>query len=237
MGDDPAQKPSPVWAQEARQLRALWDEKKGDYTQESFGDAFEIGSQGMVWQYLHGHRPLNLTAARRFAKGLGVEIAAFSPRLQREAELVARQVREDGPPRSGEAPTSLVPVVGTARGGEDGYYVEIEYPTGAGDGYVRYPIRHQNTYALRVKGDSMRPRIQPGEYVIVEPDSIPAPGDEVIVKTRQGRTMVKRLASRRGGQVELLSINDNHKPLTIETTDIEFIHVVAGIAKPSLFNE
>jgi predicted peptidase len=27
---------------------------------------------------------------------------------------------------------SRIPVVGTARGGEDGYYVEIDYPPGTG---------------------------------------------------------------------------------------------------------
>jgi hypothetical protein len=35
----------------------------------------------MVWQYLHGRRPLNVAVATKFAKGLRVAIDDFSPRL------------------------------------------------------------------------------------------------------------------------------------------------------------
>jgi phage repressor protein C with HTH and peptisase S24 domain len=122
-------------------------------------------------------------------------------------------------------------VVGTARGGEDGYYVEIDYPTGHGDGYVSYPTKRTNAYAIRVRGDSMRPRIKPGEYVIIEPDVPCRPGDEVVVRTKAGRSMVKVLHSERNGFVELLSLNDDHKPITLDVNDIEFMHHVAGIAK------
>lgn len=40
----------------------------------------------MVWQYLNGHRPLNINAATGFALGLSVGIGQFSPRLAREIE-------------------------------------------------------------------------------------------------------------------------------------------------------
>jgi phage repressor protein C with HTH and peptisase S24 domain len=205
-------------------------------SQERFGLDFEIGSQGMVWQYLNGHRPLNLSVALKFARGLGVPISRFSPRLA--AELRAAGI-DSGQHIASESinilRASQIPVVGTARGGEDGYYVEIDYPAGHGDGYVSYPTKRSNAYAIRVRGDSMRPRIKPGEYVIIEPDIPVRPGDEVIVRTKSGRSMVKVLHAERSGFVELLSLNDEHKPITLEAADIEFMHHVAGIAKDVLY--
>jgi hypothetical protein len=50
-------------------------------SQEAFGEEYKIGSQGMVWQYLHGKTPLNLNAAMKFAVGLGCPISAFSPTI------------------------------------------------------------------------------------------------------------------------------------------------------------
>lgn len=73
--------------------------------------------------------------------------------------------------KGGELGDMGVPVVGTAQLGDDGYWVELDYPTGQGEGFVPYPTRDPNTYALRVKGDSMRPRIKPGEFVVIEPSA------------------------------------------------------------------
>jgi phage repressor protein C with HTH and peptisase S24 domain len=207
------------------------------FSQERFGLELDIGSQGMVWQYLNGHRPLNLSVALKFSRGLGVPIASFSPRLADELRVAGISSTEafNAAESVGILRASLIPVVGTARAGSDAHYVEIDYPTGHGDGYVSYPTKRSNAYAIRVRGDSMRPRIKPGEYVIIEPDVPCLPGDEVLVKTKAGRTMVKVLHSERKGFVELLSLNDDHRPITLETADVEFMHHVAGIAKDVLY--
>ena len=107
-----------------------------------------------------------------------------------------------------------VPVVGTVQAGNDGYWEELQYPTGHGDGFVRYPTKDPNAYALRVKGDSMRPRIKPGEFILVEPAAAILAGEEVIVTTTDGRSMVKVLGPRRNGMTELQSINEDHRPIT-----------------------
>jgi SOS-response transcriptional repressor LexA len=222
---------------ESAALKTLFEERV-QVSQEQFGLEHEIGSQGMVWQYLNGHRPLNLSVALKFARGLGVSVASFSPRLANE--LGAAGLERTKPHADYESISivhaSRIPVVGTARAGEDSYYIEIDYPPGHGDGYVSYPTKRANAYAIRVRGDSMRPRIKPGEYVIVEPDVAVRPGDEVIVRTKSGRSMVKVLHTERNGFVELLSLNDDHKPITLELKDIEYMHHVAGIAKDVLYH-
>lgn len=66
-----------------RALRKLYDERivPTGMTQEAFGEAFGIGNQSMVWQYLSGTKPLSLDAAWRFAQGLRCTIHDFSPML------------------------------------------------------------------------------------------------------------------------------------------------------------
>ena len=63
-------------------LKRLYDERvSGEITQEEFGVRYGLGTQGMVWQYLNGHTPLNIEAAAKFAKGLNCKIDDFSPEL------------------------------------------------------------------------------------------------------------------------------------------------------------
>lgn len=133
--------------------------------------------------------------------------------------------------------SARVPVVGTAQLGDDGYWLEMGFPTGAGDGWVSYPSRDPNAYAVRCKGDSMRPRIKPGEFVVVEPNRKYAPGDEVLVKDRWGRVMVKVFDFQRGGAIQVSSVNEDHRPITLELAAIDCVHYVAAIIKPSMYYE
>lgn len=137
------------------------------------------------------------------------------------------------------APTLLplikVPIVGTVEGGPDGYLEEFGHPVGHGDGTVDHPAKGRNTYALRVRGESMHPRIRSGEFIVVEPESPANPGDDVVVICQDGRKMVKQLLYQRDGEVTLGSINNGFKPLTIPLADIEAIHYVAGILPRGAF--
>lgn len=108
-----------------------------------------------------------------------------------------------------------VPIVGTVEGGPDGYLEELGHPVGHGDGFIEYPAKDQNAYALRVRGESMRPRIKSGEFIVVEPNTPPNPGDDVVVICHDGRKMVKELLYIRDGEVTLGSINNSFKPISL----------------------
>jgi SOS-response transcriptional repressor LexA len=225
-------------AQEAAALKDLFEvvARGAGVSQERFGLDHDIGSQGMVWQYLNGHRPLNLSVALKFAKGLRVAVEDFSPRLAHELRMAG--MATTGVHAVSESinilRASQIPVVGTARGGEDGFTVQVDIAAKP-DGFVSYPSKRSNAYAIRVKSDRMRPRIKPGEYVIVEPDLPCQPGDEVVVRTKAGRSMITVLHATRQGFVELLALNDDQRPITLDLSDIESIHHVAGIAKDVLY--
>jgi transcriptional regulator with XRE-family HTH domain len=75
-------KPKNRWPEAHVNLKRLYDERApSGMSQAEFGAQYDIGTQGMVWQYLHGHRPLNFEAAAKFAAGLRCTIHDISPEM------------------------------------------------------------------------------------------------------------------------------------------------------------
>jgi phage repressor protein C with HTH and peptisase S24 domain len=132
-----------------------------------------------------------------------------------------------------------VPVIGfvVATPDQDGYFDDASYPPGAGEGYLTWPTRDANAYALRVRGDSMQPRIRPGEVILVEPGTNISPGSDVVVRCKDGRKMVKQLLFQRGQEVTLGSINIAHRQVTIDVSEIESMHYVSAIVPAAAVNE
>ncbi|WP_354676774.1 S24 family peptidase [Cupriavidus plantarum] len=315
--------------EDATRLKELFD-SKAHFSQEEFGRRFEVGPQGIVWQYLNARRALNIKAAGAFAKGLGVAVDSFSPRLADEIRLAASHIADAVPtvPKGAElgarpadrlalvmgeqrldvqelaqllaveppvvrawlepdapkiglhhavklqeaygySPKWLIngqgepklagsiepeldepslafdvfpipqnsfrkiPVRGMAQLGDNGHFVDVEYPVGHGDGYVFFPTKDPDAYALRCNGESMRPRVKHNEFVVVEPNTQIQNGDEVLVKSQDGRVMVKELAYVRDGIVHLSSVNERHGMVRIPLEQVERLHFVAGIVKRS----
>lgn len=133
------------------------------------------------------------------------------------------------------AAISLVPIVGSAKlGNDENYFVELEYPVGSGDGNIMFVTKDANAYALKCVGNSMSPRIKHGEYVVVEPNRQPQQGDEVVVRDKQERVMVKTWKYSRDGIVYFESVNADFMPVEMPEEEIRIMHYVAGIAKSSL---
>lgn len=123
-----------------------------------------------------------------------------------------------------------IPVVGEVKGGDDGFFDELVYPIGHGEGYLLFPTTDPLAYGLRVRGDSMHPRYRHGEFVVVEPSFEPSPGDDVVVVCSNGRKMLKMLNWRRGDEIQLMSVNSDHRPLTVALSEIQSMQLVGGRA-------
>ncbi|MEJ7932548.1 S24 family peptidase [Ramlibacter sp. AN1015] len=121
-----------------------------------------------------------------------------------------------------------VPVVGTAKMGEDGFYEEISSIPGAGDGHLEHTSRDPHAYALRVRGDSMHPAIRDGSYVVIEPSGQLVPGEYVLVKLRSGQKMVKELLIERTDSIEIVSVNGGTRR-TIYREELDSVQPVAAI--------
>lgn len=122
-----------------------------------------------------------------------------------------------------------VAIVGIGQGGPDGFISIDDYAPGSGDGFIYTYSQDANAYAIRVRGDSMRPRIKSGEYIVAEPTIESQPGDDVVVMRKDGRALVKELLWIRDDEASLGSINNGIPPITIPLREIKSIHRVAAI--------
>lgn len=126
----------------------------------------------------------------------------------------------------------VVPVVGTAQLGENGFF--DDEPAGTA-GFLRIHSDDASAYALRVVGDSMAPRIKHGEFVLVEPGRPLVPFEECLVQTADGRKMIKVFAQLHQGFYRFDSVNDDHRPIHLAAAEVVAVHYVAGILKHSRF--
>ncbi len=89
-------KPLEDWqVEDAERLDALFT-KHAHLNQTEFGARYGIGTQGMVWQYLSGRRPLNIKAAEAFSRGLNITIDEFSPSIAKQIRQAAQRVKGMG---------------------------------------------------------------------------------------------------------------------------------------------
>jgi len=132
---------------------------------------------------------------------------------------------------AGSIRDGCVPVIGEAIMGVDGSVDMIELCAG----FLQIYSADKDAYGLRVKGDSMFPRIQSGEFVVIEPNTAVHSGDEVFVRTSEGKNMIKVMTKTRDGNYVLSSINNEHKPITIDADQVEKMHFVSAIVKHSRY--
>jgi DNA polymerase V len=97
-------------------------------------------------------------------------------------------------------------------------------------------VRHlakENRYVIRVKGDSMAPRIQDGDLILVDYIKEPRPGN-IVVATVNGGVVVKKYLVREGCVV-LKSMNPEYADIEIKETDqFEIKGVVLRIVEGSV---
>lgn len=125
-----------------------------------------------------------------------------------------------------------VPVVGTAKMGDNGYFEDFSWVPGAGDGHIEIQTQDPNAYCLRVRGMSMHPAIRDGWYVLIEPNGQPREGEYVLLKLRDGKKMVKELLFRRPGSIQVMSVNGEER-FTVDLEDLEDMQPVGAVVSPS----
>ncbi|MDR3353364.1 MAG: hypothetical protein LBO00_10280 [Zoogloeaceae bacterium] len=88
----PKTPPTEEQIQDSIRLRKLFADRAG-MSQLEFEQAYGVGNQGMVWQYLNADKPkgsvLNIFAAIKFAEELHCLVSDFSPSIQEEIDRIA----------------------------------------------------------------------------------------------------------------------------------------------------
>jgi SOS-response transcriptional repressor LexA len=76
------------------------------------------------------------------------------------------------------------------------------------------------TFALRVDGDSMAPRLLDGDLVVSRRDAAPQAGMMAIVKVRDRIGVTAKLWRPEGDRVHLVPINEAHEPAVYHRSEI-----------------
>lgn len=82
----------------------------------------------------------------------------------------------------------------------------------------------QDYFALRIKGDSMEPRVKDGDVVIVKKQSYAETGDVAVVLVNGDSATVKKIKKGPDG-VMLIPINTAYEPMYYSNSDIERLPV------------
>lgn len=218
--------------EDASRLKALYESKKKELKITQYTIADDLGvTQGAIGHFLNGRNALNVDVAAGFAKALQVSVSDFSPSLAAKIASQAESLSDNVAEYMGRMKAGAVPVVGEAILGVDGMIDMVEIRAG----WLQIYSPDKDAYGLKVKGDSMHPRIQSGEFVVIEPNTKVHSGDEVFVRTTDGHNMIKIMTKTRDGSYQFSSINNEHKPITLQPEDVQIMHFVSAIVKATRY--
>lgn len=125
--------------------------------------------------------------------------------------------------------TRKIPVISWAQAGADGFFEDCH---AVGFGYAEiscpYDVTDQNAYALMINGESMYPKFEQGDIVIVSPSAEAQTGDCAIVRLKDGQVMAKKIKNKNSHYV-LVSLNPDYEDIVCEPQEIRFIHKIVWI--------
>lgn len=210
---------------EAKRLKAIWD-RTPHPSQAAFGEKYEIGSQSAVGNFLNGLSALSLKAATGFAKGLGCDIADFSPRLAKMATEISAAVQGD------ENDFVYVSRVGVTFSNGRGKLVITE-PHKArlafrSDYLRKLGVSPSNAVIVDSDGESNFPDIKDGAVLLVNRGATQILPGKFYAFRVNGELIIKPLFPQKDGTIKAIPVNQDRElypELTIgpDTEDFEMI--------------
>jgi repressor LexA len=90
-------------------------------------------------------------------------------------------------------------------------------------------VKDPRAFALKVKGNSMSPRIEDGDVVVVSPSAEVRNGDIAVARV-DGEDTLKRVKFE-GSYVHLIPLNPEFEPVTVKKKDVNFVWKVVKVIK------
>jgi repressor LexA len=98
------------------------------------------------------------------------------------------------------------------------------------DDYVTVDdVRDEGAFALKVKGNSMSPRIEDGDVVVVSPQLEARSGDICVIRVNGEDTLKK--VKFEGTYLHLIPLNPEFEPVTVKKRDVNFVWKVVKLIK------
>ena len=237
----------PIHLEEAAKLRAIYERVNSGQkklSQLAFGQQFDIGTQGMVWQSLNGKSALNIDAALKFARGLQCEVADFSPRLAASltsspaSPQLVHEIREPDARPWIDRDTVTVQVF-DARASMGAGFRQPEHDTVVDTlrlarGWVRAHLpalsSSKNLAVLSAYGDSMAPTFADGDVLLVDRGVQDIRLDAVYVLALNNELYIKRIQRRiTDGAVIIKSDNPLYDPVVVDNGEREQLRVLGRV--------
>lgn len=90
-------------------------------------------------------------------------------------------------------------------------------------------VNDPQAFALKVKGNSMSPRIEDGDVVVVSPAQEVHNGDIAVARV-DGEDTLKKVKFE-GNYVHLIPLNSDFEPMTVKKKDVNFVWKVVKLIK------
>jgi repressor LexA len=119
-----------------------------------------------------------------------------------------------------------LPLVSYVRGGK---LASIFHPDHVEDYITVADVKDPQAFALKVKGESMAPKIEDGDTVIVSPQKEVHSGDICIVRVG-GEDTLKKIKVE-GNYLHLIPLNPSFEPVTVKKRDVNFAWKVVKVIK------
>jgi len=151
--------------------------------------------------------------------------------LTGEGEMYASPARPDNVyplTPSGRRKVRLVdlPLISAVRAGKVATMFHPDYV----DDYVTVDdVKDPGAFALKVKGNSMSPRIEDGDIVIVSPQQEAHSGDICVIRV-SGEDTLKKVKCE-GNYIHLIPMNPEFDPITVKRKDVGFVWKVVKLVK------
>ncbi|PZU61646.1 MAG: helix-turn-helix transcriptional regulator [Brevundimonas sp.] len=151
----------------------------------------------------------------RILEATGVSLADFAA------------LADDAPPTP-----AVIPLLGLARAGQDGFFDEAGLPVGDGWDQTELPRPSAGLFSLRISGDSMAPAYRDGDRVIVDREAAPPRrGDRIVARLATGEVVAKELARLTSRTATLTSANPDYPPRVVPRADIEWMARILWVSQ------
>jgi len=164
----------------------------------------------------------------RLAKATGVQASWL---LTGEGEMYSTPARPDNVytlPGTARRKSRLVdlPVISAVPAGKVATLFHPDYV----DDYVTVDdVKDPQAFALKVKGNSMAPRIEDGDVVIVSPVQEARSGDICVIRVNGEDTLKK--VKLEGNYIHLIPLNPEFEPVTVKRKEVNFVWKVVKLIK------
>lgn len=166
------------------------------------------------------------------SKGVADEVVIFraAQLFKVDEHWLATGIQEKPDPQNKNAYRSVVkiPVVSFVQAGQCVEYTDMQKMVDDVDEFVQGDVDKPNTFALKIKGDSMEPRFKEGDIAIISPYDPIRQGQLVVLRHKTEGVCLKYCTDN-GDRYTLTSENPKYAPFEVLKKDVYWVYPVKGI--------